>query len=261
MNPTFNLRRLWWLARHHGTGTLKSYGIALGILVLLMIYLSMVGGYNLILGFFSFAVCVAGTLVSAGIYSNWSDFGKASSLLMLPASVAEKFSLGLLFGLVFFIPLFTLLYLISAYVTLNIFHQSISLKEIWSGPTSIHESMAVYFQPTLLVYLLVQPIALYAAARFRRFQFQILILIVVTLFVVYYYAQHLLMFNLTKLLAFNHTYFVLGDHLSYFTLRSGGSYPVVMISPTLKTLNTGMWLLFATGMYIVAFFRLKEREI
>jgi hypothetical protein len=180
---------------------------------------------------------------------------------MLPASVAEKFSLGLLFGLVFFFPLFTLLYLISAYATLNFFHEPISLNEIWRGPTSIHESMVAYFQPTLLVYLLVQPLALYAAARFRRFQFQIVILMVVTLFVIYYYMQHLLMFNLTKMLAFNHTYFVIGDHLSYFVLGSDVSYPVIMISPMLQTLNIGMWLFFAAGMYLVAFFRLKEREI
>lgn len=261
MNTKFSLKRFWQLIRFHGAGSWKSYTIAYGILIILMVYLSMVGGYKMILGFYSFALGITGTLISARIFRSWSDFGKASSTLMLPASLTEKFSIGLFYGLVLFVPLFTCIYYFSAWITLNIFDHAISMKEIWWGPESLHESAFAFLLPTIMIFLLVQPIALYAAVRFRKYQFQIMILIVISLFIGYYYTQHLLMLNLTKTLAFNYIYFVIGDHLTYFSARNGGSYVTIMIPAIIQKLNITMWMIFAAGMYIVAFLRLKEREI
>lgn len=261
MNTTFSLKRFWQLIRLHGAGSWKSYTIAYGILIILMVYLSMVGGYKMILAFYSFALCIAGTLISARIFRSWSDFGNSSSTLMLPASLAEKFSIGIIYGLVLFVPLFTCIYYFSAWITLNIFDHAISMKEIWRGPESLHESAYAFFMPTMMLFLLVQPIALYSAVRFRKYQFQIMILLIISLFVGYYYAQHLLMLNLTKTLAFNYIYFIVGDHLTYFSAKNGGNYVTIMVPAIIQKLNIAMWMIFAAGMYVVAFLRLKEREI
>lgn len=88
-----------------------------------------------------------------------------------------------------------------------------------------------------------------------------MILLIISLFVGYYYAQHMLMLNLTKTLAFNYVYFVVGDHLTYFSTKNGGSYTTIMIPAIIQKLNITMWMIFAAGMYVVAFLRLKEREI
>ena len=261
MNTTFSLKRFWQLIRLHGAGSWKSYTTAYGILIILMVYLSMIGGYKTILAFFPIALCIAGTLISARIFRSWSDFGNASSTLMLPASLAEKFLIGLIYGLVLFVPLFTCIYYFSAWITLNIFDHAISIKEIWRGPESIHRSAFAFFMPTVIVFLLLQPIALYSAVRFRKYQFQIMALIIISLFVGYYYAQHLLMLNLTKMLAVNNVYFVIGDHLNYFSPKNGGNYPMIIIPAAILKLNIAIWMIFAAGIYVVAFLRLKEREI
>jgi hypothetical protein len=223
--------------------------------------LLLVGGPQLLMGLFPFALCAGGCLLTAELYGKWSDSGHAASFLMLPATVTEKYLAGILFGLVLFIPLFCILYFLPAFLMLNVVDEPVSLAEVIKGGKHPNGDPAAFYLNTFLVYLLLQPLALYAAVRFNRFQFLWMILITVTIFVVYFYAQHMLMMNLTHMIVINYNYFIVEGNLSYFSLRHGGTYPVIFLKPWIIYLNKGMWLFLAAGLYVAAYLRFKEREI
>ncbi len=261
MAKHFDLKRFLGLCRLLFLENRKACLVSYGVLFILIIYLSLVGGAQMIVGFFPFAICAAGCLLTSGLFGKWSDTGHAASVLMVPASVTEKYLVGLVYGLFLFVPFFFIVYFFSAYVMLNVFHGPLTVGEILQGGKNTAGDSAVYYLNTVLVYLLVQPLAFYTAVRFRKFQFLYMVLIIVTLFVAYFYAQHLMMMNLTHMLAFNYNYFVVEGKLSYFSLRNSGTYPEIILKPWITYLNKGMWLFLAAGLYVAAYLRLKEREI
>lgn len=261
MTNQFQIHRFAALIRLQFAGNRIPYLISYGVLLILIIYLSLVGGAQLVLGFFPFALCAAGCLLTSDLFGKWSDTGHAATVLMIPASVTEKYLIGIVFGLFLFVPVFFVVYFLSAYLMLNIVHPPVSLADVFRGGKHALEDPAVYFLNTILVYLLLQPLALFTAVRFRKFQFLYLVMIIVTVFVAYFYAQHLMMMNMTHLLTFNYNYFVVEGKLSYFSLRHGGTYPEIILKPWISYLNKAMWLTLAGGLYVAAYLRLKEREI
>lgn len=115
MKNHFNLRRFGLLFRKHTSEHLKSYLMALGVLVGALFIVIGWAAYinrsalslNIQGTLFTFFLIGSGTIFTSTVFSNLSDKKRAIATLMLPASQFEKFLVGWIYSFVLFLLLFT----------------------------------------------------------------------------------------------------------------------------------------------------------
>ena len=272
MNAQLSFYRLWRLLIRQLIENKKMYLATLGVMSLFLCYLGIINERgHIISGLYPFALSLAAALFSANSYKKWSDAGHASTLLMTPASLFEKFIANILTGIFLFIPVFTCLYFLEGFIFSNIFHPPVSLSAVLpenikgdfsiSGDTdSLYNS---YFLFTLMAFLLIQPLFLLMAARFKRMQFQAGALFVILAFTFAVFCNTMLLHNLSHGLTFNYTYFFIGEPLGYYdlSLKNAPKMIRVELQPWIYRLNQAIYLGLSVLLYCAAWFSFKEREI
>jgi len=265
MNSCFSTKRFLWLISCHLSENRKLYLASLGGLGFFLLYMAIIQERdNLLSGMFPVTFCIAGCLITANCYGKWSDFGHASSYLLIPATQLEKYLVTLTVGIVLFIPCFTLLYFVTGYLFRCIFHPPVSLMEMITGGYPVRGIFGGLMENTLLAYLLLQSFFMVIATRFKKLQFLIGALFVVVIFTSVVYVNLHLLSNLSHTVAFNYTFFMVGGPVGYYEIGAeGGTQTLVnvVLQPWVYNINKLVYLLIATGFYIAAWFGLKEREI
>jgi len=272
MNSQLSLYRLWRLVIRQLIENKKMYLATLGVMSLFLCYLGIINQRgHIISGLFPFALALSAALLSANTYKKWSDAGHASTLLMTPASLFEKFITNILIGIFLFIPVFTFIYFLEGFVFSNIFNGPVSLSavlpesskgdfSISSYPDSFFNS---YLKFTLMAFLLIQPLFLLTAARFKRMQFQAGALFIILAFTFAVFCNTILIHNLSHSLAFNYTYFFINEPLGYYDLPLKNAPQMIRVDlhPWIYKLNQTIYLGLSVLLYCAAWFSFKEREI
>lgn len=274
MRSIFIPKRFWWLLVYHLNENRRTYLFSLGVVSLFLIYFAIIQERgHIIAGVYPFALCCAGCLITANSFQKWSDFGHASNFLLTPASLFEKYLVAIVVGVVLFVPLFTIFYFLAGYLFLNIFHPPVSLIDIIPGMHRINTGPAVnrldllysgFLKETLFTYLLLQPFFLVIATRFRKYQFFIGSLFIVAIFTANMFLSHQILIRFAHQLAYSYTYFSVSGPVGCWDINlAKGSSELVNLSlkPWVYQANTTVYLLLAGGLYLAAWFSLKERKI
>jgi len=238
------------------------YGISLGITALILFCFAITSeDGSLVAKFYPVMLTLCGSLMAVNGYGAWNNSGRSSFYLLLPASPFEKFASLALSCTLLFIPLFTTAYFSFAYLFTGIFHP-MSLKDIIAGGRTALPGYRVFYADTILVYLFLLPIFLYGAARYRKFRFPAVLLILVILFIAYNYWQLFLLYQFSGGLAFGHTFFIRYGDFDYYQFP-GGKYMIHSIGLVfrMKLWNILAWGFVSAGLYFAAYHSLKEREI
>jgi hypothetical protein len=272
MNAQLSLYRLWRLIIRQLIENKKMYLATLGVMSLFLCYLGIINQRgHIISGLYPFALALSAALLSANTYKKWSDTGHASTLLMTPASLFEKFITNILTGIFLFVPVFTFLYFLEGFIFSNIFNGPVSwsaiLPEISKGdfsisgnPNSLFNSYLLF---TLMAFFLIQPLFLLTAARFKRMQFQAGALFIILAFTFAVFCNTILLHNLSHSLAINYTYFFIYEPLGYYdlSLKNAPQMVRVELQPWIYRLNQAIYIGLSVLLYCSAWFSFKEREI
>ncbi|MCX6282469.1 MAG: hypothetical protein NTU51_10965 [Bacteroidetes bacterium] len=274
MLAQLSLQRLWWLIIRQLTINTRMYLGILGVMSLFLFYLGIIDSHgHIIQGMYPFALSVGVAFISGNCYKKWSDAGHASTLLMIPASITEKFFTNIIIGILLVIPVLTLLYFLEGYIFLNICHGPVTFTDLIPGNDKsffnegghrLDNFFSGYFWITIMTFLLIQPLFLVAAARIKKLQFQAGVLAVILVFTFGVFSNIMLLHNLSHELSFNYIYFFVGGQLGYLdmSLQNGtGQFIKVGLQPWIYILNQCVYLVLSALLYVAAWFSLKEREI
>ena len=259
----FNSKHFTWLVIRYWQENWKMHITILGIVTLMLMFLSyLVDRGTADLGLFPFALCLAGCFITSRAFNDWSDFGRSSGFLMIPASVFEKFLSVIVNTTLILIPVFTFWYFLMTYLFMNLFYPHFSLLKAVSGWMNGYPDYAHIYLATLLVYFIVQPFFLLISVRFRKQQFLIAILLVVAIFFLYFYWQSFILNFLSKTFVISEVYFNFNANIRVIDLIPL-KYKVsfVILNPWLLTANQLIWAVIGLGLYATVYFSLKEREI
>ena len=132
MKTTFSIKRIILLMKVHLEDRWKLYLGSYGILVLLMFIPIILSESNR--QFYPFAgmyiLLFSGLLQAASIHGNWSNKVWAAHYFLVPATIAEKFTVTLLFSTVLFFPLLILIYVLTSYTIVGLFSPDFTVQEL-----------------------------------------------------------------------------------------------------------------------------------
>jgi hypothetical protein len=277
MNDTFNINRFWLLAGRQWTENKKVYLLLWGVISLsIMLVIVLQQGDQTrddLTIFYFWLFWLGGVAMIPGLFSRWSDFGRSSIYLLLPASSIEKILCGIFYGLFLYIPLFGLNFLFIRYiVTYPILllvpgnHASFSsligngIKEIVSTPFS-------FYIFSLLTLLFAQSLCMITVIRFKKRQIMVFALILLTIISVYTIGMKMLISWFVQIPP--GTVSTPGILLPYFNLGFGYAYihaqPPVLENfsfiKLIRNLNNLIFLVVFFFLYLSAWYKLKEREL
>ena len=130
---TTGLGRTFRLLRIMVSENASGYGIGLAILVLLQFCLAAFSpDATLPARLFPILLAVSGCWMAAGVYHSWSGFGRSVFYLLLPATASEKYGAAVIATTLVFVPLFSIIYWLSAFFFQSLFQQKRS--KTVSGP-------------------------------------------------------------------------------------------------------------------------------
>jgi hypothetical protein len=271
MNETFNMNRFRLLAWRQWSEHKKVYLLLWGMISFALIVLALfsekydMGGYYLLL------FCFGGCMMATTLFSQWTDFGRSSLYLLLPASVTEKFLCGLVYGIILYIPLYALNFLLFRYLITYLLVMpfenglvpfSTILNRLVADIASVpHLDLVV-----LLAFLFIQSVFLISMIRFRKRQVLIFLLIVMAIVVVHNIGMRVLMSGLahippgTRLTPGILIFFDPGFGYE----GSAGGHPVseyfAFVNPV-RYLNSLIWFVVFTLLYLAAWSGLRDREL
>ncbi|MEI7725526.1 MAG: hypothetical protein WCK09_10510 [Bacteroidota bacterium] len=264
MNTEFSMNRFWRLIILHLGENRKLFLVIMGVVSLFLIYLDIVQD-NVVLIFLlsPIVLCLSGCLITANFYGKWSDFSQASYNLLLPATQLEKFLAVVFFSVVLFIPCFILFYFPIGLLFLHLFHPSIPIADMIFF-RFLDDSFNRITLNTFLAYFVLQPLFMTIAARFKKHQFLIGALAVVFIFSFVIMMNTLILPNLSHRLAFNYTNFMTGGPVGYYPVSLQKGKQVMEqfnLQAWVYTANRIVYLFIAAGLYLAAWYSLKERKI
>lgn len=272
MNNTFNMNRFWLLVRRQWTENKKVYlllwGVILISLVGLTIFSEKYDQYMLHILLFCFGGCVMVTT----LFSRWSDFGRSSFFLLLPASSTEKFLCGLFYGLILFIPVYSLNFVFIRYIVTYLFvllfpNNLLPFSAVITGGINEFASIPFFlWVVVLLAFLFVQSICMISIIRFRKQQVLIFLLILLAILVIHNLGMKILMANIahipegTRLTPGILLFFAPGFGFEGSSVNQTVSEYFSFIK-LIRNLNNLIWFIVFSLLYLTAWYKLKEREL
>ena len=257
MSKIFNPVRFGKLFVKHTTEHYKSYLMALGVLIGVMV----LGGSFLVYmidapldrvaqsALFVIILLLAGTIYTSTIFSDLGDKKKAIAYLTLPASHFEKWLVAWVYSFVAFIVIYTTSFYLVALFLLNIKHVPGQAEGVINLLQKPHLQI-------VLIYAFLHSIAFWGAIRFNKLHF------IKTAFVLFVFMGVLILFNKIVLTA------MIGRNVDaappFGTLRFPDSGRQVDIG--LPDANQNSHLLFlivalTLMIWIAAYYRLKEKQV
>ncbi|MEI6898312.1 MAG: hypothetical protein WCL00_00410 [Bacteroidota bacterium] len=262
MERVFSFRRFWLLVVRHGSENLKTYALAWGIISLVILFITVVAGSDnmALLGMFPLMLCMVGAVFCSTVFSPWSNFGKSSFYLLLPATATEKFVTGIFYCLILFIPLFTILYFATGILFIFFMHPVSVMKFFHIQFVQVYNSRV--FIDIFMAFLLIQSITIIGTIVFKRRQLMISLLLVVVIFLFFTVLTYFQMKGLTgtevttRLLPFYNYGF--GIETGAGSMRSA---KIFHFTHVINNLNYLVWTIVILLVYLSAWFKLREREL
>jgi hypothetical protein len=224
-----------------------------------------------LIGLYLLLFCFGGCVMTTTLFSRWSDFGRSSFFLLLPASSAEKFLCGLFYGLILFIPVYSLNFLFFRYIVMylvflpfpnNLVPFSSLIKSVIKEIVSI----PYMFIFALLAFLFTQSLCMISIIRIRKRQVLIFLLILVAIVIVHNLGMKILMSHIAHipvgtvmtpgiLIFFDPGFGFVGSSVN----QTVSEYFVFI--KLIRNLNYLIWLVVFSLLYLTAWYKLKEREL
>lgn len=257
MNKIFNPVRFGKLFVKHTTEHYKSYLMALGVLIGVMV----LGGSFLVYMIdaplnnstqsvlFLMILLLAGTIYTSTVFADLGDKKKAIAYLTLPASHFEKYLVAWLYSFLIFLLIYTISFYIVALLLLNVKHIPGQADGVINLLQKTHLEMA-------LVYAFLHSIAFLGAVYFNKLHF------IKTAFVFFVFLGLLILFNkivlggmigrkVDAVPPFGELRFPDSGHMVEITL------PYTRQNPFLFYLIVALTPLI----WIAAYYRLKEKQV
>ena len=272
MNDTFSMNRFWLLAGRQWTENKKLYFLLWGMISLSIMLVALLQQDDLeVLYFWLF--WLGGVVIIPGLFSRWSDFGRSSLYLLLPASSLEKFLCGIFYGFILYIPIFCLNFIVIRYIVtypviLLVHNNPVPFSSyLGSGIRGIASTSSSFFIFLLLTLFFAQSLCMITVMGFRKRQVMIFSLILITILVVYNVGMKILMSHIAHIPA--GTVSTPGLLLPYFNLGFGYAYfnsqPPILeefsFIGLIRNLNNLIFLVVFSILYLSAWYKLKEREL
>ena len=263
MNHTFRFKRFWLLVRLHGAENLQVYAISWGVISLFILFFCILSsdGGSLYTGWFAILFFLTGSLLASTVFGQWSDFGRSSTFLLLPATTTEKFMAGLFYCIVIFIPVFTLLYFITGYLFFSVLHPAVTVSDIIKG--GMNRTVAIFvvrmFVDFILALLLLQSVSLICAAAFKKRQFIISSLLLVILLWIYLGGINYMISTLAKTTYLDTKFLPFMDY--GFAYDNNSTWASFHFNHQIYHMNYLIWSVTICMLYLSAWFKLREREL
>ncbi len=274
MNETFNMNRFWLLVRRQWTENKKVYLLLWGVISLSLVVLTIFYSEKYEMQFFYILLfCFGGCVMIPTLFSRWSDFGRSSFFLLLPASVTEKFLCGLFCGIILFIPVYCVNYFICTYIFTYLIvllfpNNLLSFSAVITG--GINEIASTPFSTYVVIFLtflFAQSLFMTILVQFKKRQLLIFLLTIMAILVLYNYGINLLM---SKILYIRRGDFrAPGVILTFYSpdfgyeksLGNPSSVEYFSFIKLIKNLNFLIWFIVFSLLYLTTWFKLKEREL
>jgi len=272
MNDTFKMNRFRLLAARQWKENKKVYFLLWGVISLSIMFVAVMGQHDLdILYFWLF--WLGGCVMIPGLFSRWSDFGRSSLYLLLPASSLEKFLCGLFYGLILYILVFGLnficiRYIVSYPVILLVHSDSVAFSSfLGNGIKGIASASSSFYIFILLTLFFAQSVCMITVMRFKKRPVLIFALILLIILSGYNIGMKILLSNIAHIPA--GTVSTPGLLLPYFNLGFGYAYfnsqPPVLeefsFISMIRNLNNLIFLVVFSMLYLSVWYKLKEREL
>ena len=271
MKDTFNMNRFWLLVRRQWTENKKVYLLLWSVISLSLMVLAVFSENTDLGGLYLLLFCSGGCVMTTTLFSRWPDFGHSSFFLLLPASSVEKFLCGLFYGLILYIPFYSLDFLFFRYfmvylVFLPFPNNLVPFSSFFENVIREIGSMPRLYIFALLAFLFAQSLCMISVIRFRKRQILIFLLILLTVVVLYNIGMKILMSQIAHIP--RGTYMTPGILIFFdpgfgFEGSSGNQTVSEYFSfiKLIRNLNNLIWLVVFSLLYLTAWFKLKEREL
>lgn len=274
MNAVFNLNRWLLYISKHWNENKRKYGLSLaaigGLLVLWYSFVLIIDnrdplGENIQSITYFVGLCLTGTLFASLIFSDLSEGPKAIHFLLTPASVLEKLLSAILYGVVLFFICYTVLFYAVDFIMVKVANSLVSASmERMHLPFRPME-VANVFAPSdgspvnffiLLMFFAVQSIFLLGSVYFVKFHFVKTLVAGLIVFLVLVFFVHEVLGSFMP----NGSFF---QPFTIYRVYDPAHGDVMVQLP--EWLSSIMLFLtkyaLAPCLWVVAYFRLKEKEV
>jgi hypothetical protein len=271
MNNTLKMNRFRLLVRRQWTENKKVYLLLWGVISLSLVVLAFFSEKNDLTGLYILLFCFGGCVMATTLFSRWSDFGRSSFFLLLPASSAEKFLCGLFYGLILYIPVYILNFVFFRYIVAYILvipfpNNLVPFSSLIGSVIKDIVSFPYLYIFGLLAFLFTQSLFMIITIHFQKRQALIFLLILLAIVMVHNLGMQFLMSNLAHIPAgttISPGILIFFDPGFGYT-GSSGNQPVSEYFPfirLIRNLNSLIWLVVFSLLYLTAWYKLKEREL
>jgi len=271
MNESFSMNRFWLLVRRQWSENKMVYLLQWGVISLFVMVLQFMDRIEEPYIFYLLLFCLSGCAMTTTLFSRWTDKGRSSLYLLLPATASEKFLCALFYGVLLFIPVFCLNYFFFRYIVTYLLiilfpNNLVSFTGMVTG--GIHEVITTplpNFLVFLLMFLFIQSIFMIIFIRFRRYQALICLITILAILIIYNYGMGTFVRHLVK--DFAGSIRAPGLFLTFFSsdfwFQSYKSFSGEHFSFTrlIWILNDLAWFIVFCILYLAAGYKLREREI
>jgi hypothetical protein len=271
MNESFSMNRFWLLVRRQWSENRKVYLLQWIVISLFVTVLQFFDKITEPYIFYLLLFCLGGCAVATTLFSRWTDKGRSSLYLLLPATASEKFLCALFYGILLFIPVFCLNYFVFRYIVtwlviLPFKSNLISFPEMIS--LGIHEVIATPIPNILvffLMFLFIQSIFMIIFIRLRRYQALVCLITILAILIIYNYGMGIFVRQFVTDFAGSIrppglflTFFSSDFWFQPYKSFSGEHFSFTRL---IWILNDVVWFIVFCILYLAAGCKLREREI
>jgi len=279
MNDTFNINRFWLLVRRQWAENKKAYFLLWGVISFALIILALIRQNFEVYLWYSLLFSFGGCFMTTTFFNHWTDFGRSSQYILLPASGTEKFACALFYGILLYVPIYCLNYFFATYiVTYGLLYficlffpnnlESFSSQILSDFHTLTAIPFSYYLAVFILIFLLIQSLSMIIMIRFKKNQILIFLILLMAFLVFDQIVVRIVTLNMVTFPCVR--IFPPGLILTFFpadfsymkTLSNFGSCQerFSFLNPV-RSLNGIIWIIVYILFYLSAWSGIKEREL
>ena len=260
MKTLFNFNRFGLLVRKHANETRRLFLISVICMfvpaILVRLIVSNPTPKQLYI-FYILFLLYSGAIYTGVFLKKWTHKSRATAFLMLPVTAFERIAVVLLFTIVLFIPLFTIIFYGSSLLLFKMSHPMLpfSIGSLFEGGSFL-TAFCLY---VILPFTLFQSFCLLFAVWLKKGQVFIAMAVIVAFFILNNILVAIYMKGLNGGIVnfMGNQIALFPDTVSYY---SKGNFQKVS-SPLISDISILVYIVMAILFYLVSYFKLKEKEI
>ena len=272
MKDTFSITRFRLLVRRQWSENKKIYLLLWGVISLCLVVLTIFSDKSEMFDLYLLLFWFGGVVMTSTLFSRWPDFGRSSLFLLLPASSAEKLLCGLFFGLILFIPVYTLNFIFIRYIVTYLFvllfpNNLIPYSTfIGNGIRELAYYSIIFYIFSFLSFLFVQSLYMICLIRFRKRQALIFLVTLLASVLLYNFLTNVLIGKMihTQGRIVIDSFILPGSFPSFGYAGTFANQPVIehfSFVRVIRNLNNMVWFIILALLYFASWYKLKEREL